>query len=405
MTRRLRVLTLINTVSRLGGAERLAANVVLRLDPARFDRIVCTTRRPPGPTFEDDLRAAGVRILALGRSSGSDVSAWWPLISLLRRGRVDILHAHKFGSNVWGTVLGRTSGVPVVVAHEHGRAVTKEPLRHFLDREVVGRHADVFIAVSRDARRRMIEIEGIDPRVVRYVPNGIPPLPAPTHDVRAELGIAPGAPTVGTASVLRVEKALEVLIQGARLLAGQFDGLRVIIAGRGPEEARLRALVEEAGLEESVLLLGQRTDVPEVLAALDVAVCCSDSEGTPISVIEYMAAAKPVVATRVGGLPEMIDDGVHGFLVDPRDPDALAEAIAQLLRDPRRRAEMGARGRERQRREYDIDNTVRRFELLYEEIFRTTARARVERWTPPAGLSRGPVTVPVAPPPEARESP
>jgi glycosyltransferase involved in cell wall biosynthesis len=376
-TRKLRVLTLINTVSRVGGAERLAANLAFRLDPNRFESIVCTTRRPPGETFDDELTAAGVRVIPLDRRTRADLGAWAPLVSLLHREPVDVLHAHKHGANVWGAVLGRLMRVPVVIAHEHAWSWEGQPLRRVLDRELVARGADVVLAVSRNARRRMIEEERLDSRVVRLLPNGIPALPAPSgRDVRAELGIGPDAPVIGTVSVLRAEKALEVLIGAAARLAPEFPTLRVVIAGRGDQEARLRALVRELGLDQTVMLVGPRTDVPDLLAALDVAVCCSDFEGSPLSVMEYMAARLPVVATRVGGVPELIDDGVHGLLVEPRNVESLADALERLLRDAALRQELGTRGRERQRREFDIDVTVRRVEALYQELFRASRRRR-----------------------------
>lgn len=377
---RLRVLTLINTVSTIGGAERLAANFAFRLDPERFEPIVCTTRRPPGETFDDELRAAGVRVIALDRGTRADLVAWAPLVSLLRREPVDILHSHKHGANVWGAVLGRLLRVPVVIAHEHAWSWEGQALRRVLDRELIARGADVVLAVSENARRRMVEEEGIDARVVRLLPNGIPPLAPPSgRDLRGELGIDPAAPVVGTVSVLRSEKALDLLIRAAGRLAPGFPGLRVLIAGRGDEEARLRGLVEELGLAETVLLLGPRDDVPDLLATLDVAACCSDFEGSPLSVMEYMAAGLPVVATRVGGVPELIDHGVHGLLVDPRAVDQLADGIARLLADTDARRKMGEQGRERQKREFDIDVTVRRLEALYEELVRASRRRRSDR--------------------------
>jgi glycosyltransferase involved in cell wall biosynthesis len=376
-TRKLRVLTLINTVSKIGGAERLAADLLFRLDPTRFERIVCTTRRPPGDTFDDELRAAGVRVIPLDRRTRADLGAWAPLLALLRGEPVDVLHAHKHGANVWGAVLGRLMRVPVVIAHEHAWSWEGQRFRRVLDRELVARGADVVLAVSRNARRRMIEEEGLDPRVVRLLPNGIAALAAPSgRNVRGELGIEPDAPVIGTVSVLRAEKALEVLIGAAARLAPRFPALRVVIAGRGEEEPRLRALVSELGLEQTVLLVGPRNDVPELLAALDVAVCCSDFEGSPLSVMEYMAAGLPVAATRVGGVPELIEHGVHGLLVDPRNVDLLADAIEQLLRDAGLRKQMGGSGRERQKREFDIDATVRRVEALYEELYDASRRRR-----------------------------
>lgn len=376
--RKLRVVTLIDTISSAGGAERIAAEVTMGLDSARFERTMCASRVAKG-TLTRRVRAAGVRVVSLDRRSRAQVWDWRPLLSLLRRERVDVLHAHSFGSNFWGSLAGRLAGVPVVIAHEHSWSFEGAPVRRFLDREVIARLANVLLAVSREDRRRMIEIVGIDPRVVRFLPNGIAWTPATgDHDVRAELGIPPEAPVVVAVAVLRPPKALEVLIEASRLLAPDFPGLRVLIAGRGSERQRLEELVRERGLDRTVEFIGLRHDVPDLLAGADIGVSSSDSEGSPLSIMEYLAAGKPVVATRVGGVPDIVEDGVHGLLVERRDPAALARALANLLRNPERRAEMGARGRERQQREFTIEAMIRHVEELYEELFLASERGRRE---------------------------
>jgi glycosyltransferase involved in cell wall biosynthesis len=383
-SRRLAVLTLINSVSRIGGAERLVADMLLRLDPNRFDRVVCTTRPPPGPTFEGDLRNAGVEVLSLARGPKFDVLSWRPLIALLRRRRIDVLHAHKFGSNVWGTAFARLTGVPVFVAHEHMWSYEGQPLRRFLDRRVVAKQADAVLTVCAASRQAMIEVERVNASKVRVLPNGIP-APAPNgRAVRRELGIAPDVPVIGTVTVLRPEKRLDLLIESAARLRSAYPGLKVLIAGRGVEDANLRSLIATMGLEDTVVLLGPRGDVPDLLEAMDVAVCCSDFEGSPISVLEYMAMAKPIVASRVGGIPELIDHETHGLLVGRGDVGGLTDAVQRLLADPRLAATLGARAQERQRREFSIEATVRSVEALYEELFLLTKRARDEGWTPAA---------------------
>jgi glycosyltransferase involved in cell wall biosynthesis len=282
---------------------------------------------------------------------------------------VDVLHTHKFGSNLWGTIIGRLARVPVIVAHEHTWSYEGQPLRRLADRAVIARGSSAFVAVSREDQRRMIEVEHVRPQDTIFIPNGIPAPPAASgHDVRAELGIAPDAPVIGTVSVLRPQKALDVLLRATKILVEEFPGLRVLIAGEGDRRLALEELAGELGLEDTVLFLGVRTDVPDVLAALDVAVSSSDFEGSPLSVMEYMEAARPVVATRVGGIPDLIDDGEQGLVVEPQDPAAFAAAVAQLLRDPERARRMGERARERRRTEFDIDVMVRRLEALYEEL-------------------------------------
>jgi glycosyltransferase involved in cell wall biosynthesis len=168
---------------------------------------------------------------------------------------------------------------------------------------------------------------------------------------------------------------VDVLIEAAALLSDPFPELRVLVAGSGPEEDRLREMVRDRGLEGRVLLLGLRRDVGDVLAALDVVAFSSDREGTPLAVMEAMAAGKPIVATGVGGVPDLVEDGVHGLLVPRRDPRALADSIARLLRDERLRNELGARGRERQRRAFDIGVTVGQVESLYDELVAKRPRA------------------------------
>jgi glycosyltransferase involved in cell wall biosynthesis len=174
---------------------------------------------------------------------------------------------------------------------------------------------------------------------------------------------------IGAIAVLRPQKALSTLLEACATLRSSHPDLRVLIAGDGEERESLERLARTLGLERTVDFLGLRNDVPDVLAALDVSVSSSDYEGTPLALMESMEAGVPIVATRVGGTPDLIDDGVHGLLVPPRDPGALAAAVGELLADPRRRGEMGRLARERRRSEFDIEVAAERFGALYERLF------------------------------------
>ncbi len=302
------------------------------------------------------------------------LTAWRPLLDRLRTD-VDVLHAHKFGSNLWGAALGTLAKVPVVVAHEQTWSYEGQPARKFLDRELISRRADAFICVSEQDRRRMIEIERIDPAKIVLVRNAVPaPAQADGAGVRAELGIDGTVPVIGTLSRLSEQKALDVLLKAAKLLADQVPGVRTLIAGDGPEQERLESLTRELGLAESVTFLGRRTDVAEVFAAFDVAVLSSDYEGTPLALMECMGVGRPIVATRVGGVPEMIEDGVHGLLVPPQDPVALSAAIATLLRDPERARLMGERARDRRAEEFDVAVAGDRIGALYARLYASSKR-------------------------------
>jgi glycosyltransferase involved in cell wall biosynthesis len=375
LARRTHVLTLVDHLGTTGGAERLALDIATRLEPSRFRSTLCASRfvsaRTPTEHEQQALERmheAGAGFLALGRRRRGAVLPWRHLASYIRRERVDVLHAHMFGSNLWGTVIGRLARVPVVIAHEHTWSFEGEPLRRLLDRELIARGSDAFIAVSREDRRKMIEIERIAPERVRFIPNGIVGrAPTPGRDLRAELGVGAG-PLIGAVGALRAQKTYDVLIRAAAHLREDHPDLHVLIAGPGPEQARLEALIGELGLGDVVLLLGRRLDVPDLLAELDVAVCASEFEGSPLAVMEYMEAGLPIVATRVGGVPDLIEDRVHGLLVEPGNPVGLAAAIHALLGDRALASVLGARARERRRREFDLDVMVENVEALYDEL-------------------------------------
>ncbi len=184
----------------------------------------------------------------------------------------------------------------------------------------------------------------------------------------ASWGLPRGIRSIGSVGHLRKEKAYEVLIEAAALLRDRGVGPNVLIAGEGLERERLESLIAARGLEGQVRLLGARSDVPDLLAALDVAVCCSEFEGGPLSVMEYMEAGLPVVASDVGGLPELVVDGESGILVPPRDPAALAAALGELIGDPAARRRMGERGRELRRERWSLDAWAERIEALYLEL-------------------------------------
>jgi glycosyltransferase involved in cell wall biosynthesis len=338
--RRLRVLTLVDGVGTFGGGERVAQQVTMHLDPEKFEATFCASRWEPHhhPVHDaalEELREADVKFLGLNRSSRVQLGPWRTLMAYMREWEVDILHTHMIGSNIWGALISTRVKVPVFVAHEHTWSFEGKPYRRFLDRNLIARRADAFVAVSKQDLRRMVEIEHIPETKTRFIPNGIPdpPVPDPHRDVRAELGIEPGQPVIGVVAVLRAQKALDVLLRAAVVIREEVPEAKVLIVGgaENPEDPQaedpfvrgLRDLCAELDLDSTVSFLGARADVPDLLRAFDVAVLSSDFEGSPLSVLEYMEAAKPVVATRVGGVPDLVEDGVTGFLVGPQDPPAL----------------------------------------------------------------------------------
>lgn len=375
----MRVVTLVDRLAD-GGAERIAFQLAREMDPERFERVLVVTtaddpaHAEPAPEtarWAEELTASGVRIVGLQRRRRSTPRGWRPLVSEL--GSADVIHAHMFSSNLVGSVLGGLRRVPAIVGHEHGLgrgAFWQGPL----ERRVVARSQVTMLAPSNAVRERMIGADRLPAQRVVVVPNGVESFAPTGRDLRRELGIAPDAFVVGSVGGLRRIKRYDVLIDAVAIIRHDLRvPLTVLIAGEGPERARLEARIANLGLEGDVRLLGARDDVPDVLAAFDVAVNCSDSEACPLSVLEYMAAGLPTVATAVGGTPELLTDGEHGRLVPPSEPPALAAAIVALRDDPVARQRMGTAAADRRRAAFDLDSMVRRVEDLYDELL--TARA------------------------------
>jgi glycosyltransferase involved in cell wall biosynthesis len=379
---RLRVLSLARDAGEgMGGAEWLAYEFARRLDPARFDRYLCTTRHPEDYRVQralDEkhaLQESGVTVLSLDRQSTWSMAPWTRLYRLLVRERIDVVHAHMPRASVPGSLLARAAHVPVVVSHEHGSWLDGKFVRPFLDRNVVARMSTVILAVSEWDRRQLIEREHIPPERVRVFANGIPPLSDGAPVAREDLGVPPGLPLIGAIGRLYDQKGYDYLIRAVALLKARGRVLRCAIAGVGPDEQKLKQLVAELGVDQEIRWIGHRQDVPDVVRALDVAVLPSRWEGSPLALMEYMALGAPIVATAVGGVPELIEDGVHGLLVPPRDPGSLADAIDRLLADRTMAARLGSAARERQRAEHDLDTQVARLERLYVELYARSQRA------------------------------
>jgi glycosyltransferase involved in cell wall biosynthesis len=365
--RRTRVLMLVDSLyDGTGGAERFAVGLATALPSDRYELSLCTTRSAEGSLVET-LDAAGVSHFALGRRGRFDVLRFSRLARFLRRQRVDVLHCHKFGSNVWGTLIGRAARVPVVIAHEHTWSYEGQPLRRLLDGRLVGRLADRFVAVSNEDRRRMIEVEGVRPERAITIPTGyVPRATGAGGNLRAELGMELDTPVVGTIAQLRPQKALDVLITAFARLPADLAAARLVIVGDGPVRPALERLARDLGVAERVHFLGTRTDLTTILGGVDVAAMSSDFEGLPLFAFECMAHRTPLVATSVGGLRDLLDGGA-GVLVPPRDPDALAAALGTLLRDPVRRESI-ADAAEQRLGGYGMDEIARRFGELYDAL-------------------------------------
>lgn len=365
--RRLRVLFVINQLASWGGAERFAAGLAANMPRDRIEPWVCATRS--GDEYAvSALAEAGVRYVCLGRSAKWDVHRLLPLVALVRRERFDVIHSHMFGSNVWSSLAGRACRVPVIIAHEHNWSYSGDRLRMWLDGHLISRFATCFVAVSEANRQRMIKLEGVPADRIKVIPTAYVPHVGPAEgDIRDELGLAPGTPLTGVAAVMRKEKALEVMLDAHARLLTSLPDVHLVIAGDGPCRPELERQISRLGIAANVHLLGRRSDVDRILSQVDVGALSSDWEGSPLFVFECKAARIPVVATAVGGVSELVESGRTGLLVPPRDPDALAGAIEQVLTNHELSERLAAESAS-DLKQYEIATVARRFADLYQQL-------------------------------------
>ncbi len=281
---------------------------------------------------------------------------------LIENQRYDVVHFHTKRAHALSLWLPRFRGGPKYVVT---RRMDYPERRNFYTNWLYNRRVDGVVAISGAIRDALIEA-GVEAGKIRLIPSGI--------DVEAfSSGLAAhkrerAVAVVGCLAALEVRKGQRLLLEAAAVLKNQAVEVEIRFAGDGPERAALEVLASRLGLSDRVCFLGFVPEPAGFLAAVDIVALPSLYEGLGVSALEAMAAGKPVVATRVGGLAESVIDGVTGFLVPPKDAPALAEAIAMLVRHPARAAAMGEHGREHVARNFSLAQTARQNEAFYYDL-------------------------------------
>lgn len=350
-------------------------------DPSRY-HVLFATLRPTSRDFRAALEREHVEALSVGARSRAEYPvALARLVRMLRRLRIDILHTHLFDPSVVGLAAGVLARVPVrVMTRHHSDYHTRIAKRwHVRLDQLCTRLSHRVIAISEHTRRVMLDEERAPDDKIVVIPNGIdlarvaPPAPEDLAAVRAELA-ADDALVVSVVARLHPEKGQEHLFRAMpRVIDATAGRVVLLVAGTGSFRAQYEAEVRRLGVERHVRFLGFRHDVARIFAISDVVVLPSVAEGFGLVLAEAMALQRPIVATRVGGIPEVVEDGVTGLLVPPARPDALADAIVGLLKDPGRRVSLGHAGRRRVEVDFRFDVMMRRYEAVYETMLETEA--------------------------------
>lgn len=354
----------------LGGQERIALDLAVGQQADGHRPIAVTLESgaegPLGPEF----RRRDIEVVHVPKRPGFDARLWLELGGLFRRERVDVVHTHNPQPLIYGGPAARACRVALVHT-KHG--VNPDSDRRLWMKRAAGWLADSFVAVSEPTAEVARQTRECRPSALRVVPNGIDLARFGKDDagraaVRAELGIPADAWVVGTVGRLWPEKDHPFFLRAVEPLLG--DRFHVLIAGDGPEAGRTAALVASMRVPTSIHLLGPRHDIPRVLAALDTFVLSSVREGLPLVIPEAMACELPVVATSVGGIPQVVVEGETGFLVSSGDEAALRERISRLDRDRAEAVNFGRAGRQRALERFSSRRMVNDYFDLYQKALR-----------------------------------
>jgi glycosyltransferase involved in cell wall biosynthesis len=345
----------------VGGAERHVVTLAPALDPDAFRvSVVCVGEQ--GELF-DDLRDSGVPASAL-HARRHPVRALVALVRAMRAERPDVVVTRGYNAEALGRIAAALTRVPraVVWVHNATDITPRGRVRPVVDR-LLEPVTSAYYGVAHAQRPYLVDHLGHPAEKVEIIHNGVDPaLFAP--------GAPAGAMTIGIVAVLREEKDHGTLLRAMRLVVDEVPEAHLLVIGDGPLRSGLEELARQLGITGNVTFAGSRSDVAALLPALDVAVLSSTTECFPMAVLEAMACGVPVVGTAVGGVPEMIEDGVTGYLVPPRDARAMADALVKVLRDPARDA-MGRAARDRVLAEFTLGRSVAR---AGEALARTAGR-------------------------------
>jgi glycosyltransferase involved in cell wall biosynthesis len=373
---RIRLLKFV-TVFAIGGTERQVVGMAQGLDRTRFDlHLACL--RCMGELLKqvDTLEHSGlVEYKITNLFNRGALRERVRFARYLRRHRIEIVHTYSFYPNVFAIPAARLARTPVVVASIRDMGAYLTPLQRRVQRAMC--RLAHRVVVNAEAVRQWLIADGYDPSRITVIPNGLDLArfsPRPSRSaIRRELGLPLEAPLVAVVSRLSPTKGLEYFLEAAALVAATRPDVRFLLVGEAAENERdyrqrLEADAARRGLGRRVIFTGLRLDVPEILTEVAVSVLPSLSEGLSNVLLESMAAEVPVVATRVGGTEEAVEDGLTGFVVPPRDARALATAIHRVLDDPALAGRFGRAGRLRVVRQFSMEAAVRDTEELYRQL-------------------------------------
>ena len=377
----------VNIVTRLniGGVAHHVTNLMRGLDQTKYkQQLVCGFEGAGESSMRGHIQAQGVTPILISQLAGnprlniSDALAFAHILRLLRRQRPLIVHTHTSKAGLLGRVAARLTGVPIIVHTFHGLVLKS----HYGSLKTSGvrvverwlaRFSDRLIAVSDEDKKDLLAYRIAPTHKIEVIPLGLELdqfIDCRTRRgvLHFELGLDPASRLIGIVGRIAPIKNHRLFFDAMARVLAQHASAHVVVAGDGDLRPQMERYVREMGIADRVSFLGWRHDLPQVYTDLDVVVISSNNEGTPVSAIEAMAAGRPVVATRVGGLPDVISDGDTGYLVAPGDVEQLASAVERVLGDGETTDRLKRNARESVKHKFAVERLAADIDLLYRRL-------------------------------------
>jgi len=353
----------------LGGAEQIVLHLASGLNRNHFQPIICCLNEP-GP-FANQATQAGIKVIPLHKRGPFDIFILLRLIKLFKKHKIDVVHTQLWGANLWGRLAALLARVPVIIATEQNLDPWKRWYNFFCDR-ILARKTTHLIAVSQKVQE-FYESHNIGPGNWQVIHNSVATdeaLPRGRNVKYHELGIKDDEPVVGLLGRLVPAKAPTVFLKAFEESLTKVPKLKALIIGDGPLRQDLHKFVSDHHLETQVVFAGLRHDVPELLSGMDVLVFSSEREGLSLAMVEAMSAGVPIIATRVGGTPELIESERTGFLVEPRDSSAIALHLVDILKNPEKAEKIRQAARNHVLENFSIKKLVDQHQVLYQQAMK-----------------------------------
>jgi len=360
--------------SKIGGVQQQFLSLLKAYDRDVFNPIFCCLG--PEEEISKEIERIDIETVALNRVRYHRFSPGIvrDLYRLMKQKNIHIVRTHRYRANLYGRLAALLSGVPVKIISLHDNYRKDLRLERRIVNKILLKATDKIVAVSESIRKDIIKYDGIDSSKILVIPNGIDTERFNPEgnfaDIRKGFSIKESDIVLGFVGRVVPAKGLEYLIDALPFLKKEFKNIKLLITGEGSTMERLKKKAKENNVHDSIIFTGKRRDIPDILSCTDIFVMPSVAEGLPNALLEAMAMGKPIVATEVGGIPEVIKNRHSGFLVPPRNPEALATAIKDLISNEQLAAKMGQAARHIVLDNLSIKAIAQKWQTLYLSILR-----------------------------------